>query len=83
MSKKNKKLQEKDIKHEEEKQISDVVEGGTSLDEQLSAKDEEIRSYVDRLQHLQAEFENYKKREVCDSKCRFFVRSLRDLVFNF
>ena len=84
MSKKNKKLQEKDMKHEEEeKQLSDGVEGGTSLDEQLAAKDEEIRSYVDRLQHLQAEFENYKKRvlrEMGQLEERIIDREILDFI---
>lgn len=66
MSKKDKKLQEKDMKREEEKQLSTEGEKSASVDAQLKAKDEEIRSYVDRLQHLQAEFENYKKRVLRD-----------------
>jgi molecular chaperone GrpE len=33
---------------------------------QLAAKDEEIRSLVDRLKRLQAEFENYRKRILRD-----------------
>jgi molecular chaperone GrpE len=32
----------------------------------VSAKDEEIRSLIDRLQRLQAEFENYRKRILRD-----------------
>lgn len=63
MSKKqNKSIKEEDTKRKEEKQLSTGEEKSSSLEAQLKAKDEEIRSYVDRLQHLQAEFENYKKR---------------------
>ena len=36
------------------------------LEELLRKKDEEIRSYIDRLKRLQAEFENYKKRVLRD-----------------
>ncbi len=41
---------------------------GTKLnaEERLAKKDEEIRSYIDRLKRLQAEFENYKKRVLRD-----------------
>jgi len=49
-----KKLNDKDKKEEK------------GRDELLAKKDEEIRSYIDRLKRLQAEFENYKKRVLRD-----------------
>lgn len=64
--KKDASIKKEDTKREEEKQISTQEEKSSSLEAQLKAKDEEIRSYVDRLQHLQAEFENYKKRVLRD-----------------
>ncbi len=65
MSYKHKKSQEQKMDHEEAKKPTEVREQ-VSIEEQLAGKDEEIRSYVDRLQHLQAEFENYKKRVLRD-----------------
>ena len=62
MSTKDKKSSEEDTKREAEKQPSEDGKNSPSLEEQLAAKDEEIRSYIDRLQRMQAEFENYKKR---------------------
>jgi len=67
MSKKqDKSIKEEDVKREEEKELSTEGEKNSSLEAQLKAKDEEIRSYIDRLQRLQAEFENYKKRVLRD-----------------
>ena len=84
MSKKDKKLQEKDVKHEEgQEQASKKEEEVTPLDAQLAAKDKEIRSYVDRLQHLQAEFENYKKRvlrEMGQLEERIVDREIMDFI---
>ncbi len=65
MSNKSKKAQEQRIDNEEVKKPTKVGEQ-VSIEEQLAAKDEEIRSYIDRLQRLQAEFENYKKRVLRD-----------------
>ncbi len=58
-----KKLNDKPDKKEEEKVESQEKE---NQDELLAKKDEEIRSYIDRLKRLQAEFENYKKRVLRD-----------------
>jgi len=40
--------------------------GEVDLQAQLAAKDDEVRSLVDRLKRLQAEFENYRKRILRD-----------------
>lgn len=86
MSKKNKdkQLHKQDLEHEEkQQQASEKGEQGVSLNEQLVAKDEEIRSYVDRLQRLQAEFENYKKRtlrEMAQLEERIVDREVLDFV---
>lgn len=65
MTDKSKKSQEEKMKVEQTEKAAEA-EKGASIEEQLAGKDEEIRSYIDRLQHLQAEFENYKKRVVRD-----------------
>ena len=44
----------------------DTPDGGAAPAGFANAKDEEIRSLVDRLQRLQAEFENYRKRILRD-----------------
>ncbi len=44
----------------------DAAAGVASLELAVAAKDEEIRSLVDRLKRLQAEFENYRKRILRD-----------------
>jgi len=84
MSKKDKQLHKQDIEHEEkQQQTSENGEQGVSLNEQLAAKDEEIRSYVDRLQRLQAEFENYKKRmlrEMGQREERIIDREVLDFI---
>ncbi|MCD6136260.1 nucleotide exchange factor GrpE [Candidatus Bipolaricaulota bacterium] len=82
MSKKDKKLQYEDVKREEE-QAANKEAQATPLAEQLAAKDEEIRSYVDRLQRLQAEFENYKKRvlrEMSQIEERIVDREILDFI---
>ncbi len=66
MTHKSKKPQEENIDREEAKRSTEVSQERFSIDEQLAAKDEEILSYIDRLQRLQAEFENYKKRVLRD-----------------
>ena len=83
MSKKDKELTKKDIEHEEKEQRSEQDEPNTSLSEQLAVKDEEIRSYIDRLQRLQAEFENYKKRmsrEIGQIEERIIDREIIDFI---
>lgn len=65
MTDKSKKSQEEKMKVEQTEKAAEAKKGA-SIEEQLAGKDEEIRSYIDRLQHLQAEFENYKKRVVRD-----------------
>ncbi len=54
-----------------EKQTADLTgeespatdrQSNAPIEEQLASKEEEIRSHIERLQRLQAEFENYKKR---------------------
>jgi len=77
-------LNKQDIKHEEkQQQPSGQDEQGASLSAQLAAKDEEIRSYIDRLQRLQAEFENYKKRmlrEMGQREERIIDREVLDFI---
>lgn len=83
MSKRDTKLQEQDVDREEEKQQSAESEKSASLDDESTAKEEEIRSYVDRLQRLQAEFENYKKRmsrEIGQLEQRIIDREVLDFI---
>lgn len=84
MSKKDKKLHEQGIEiKEEQAQPSEQGESSVSPSEQLAAKDEEIRSYVDRLQRMQAEFENYKKRmlrEMAQIEERIIDREILDFI---
>jgi len=51
------------MSNEEAKQVLEeqTVEG-TDTEARLAAKQEELASCIDRLKHLQADFENYKKR---------------------
>lgn len=84
MSKKHRKLHEQDV-DTEEKEVQPSKEGDESASpsEQIAAKDEEIRSCVDRLQHLQAEFENYKKRmlrEMGQLEERIIDREILDFI---
>ena len=58
-------------------------EGTPSLETQLSEKEEQIVSYIDRLQRLQAEFENYKKRmlrEMANLEERVADREILDVL---
>lgn len=59
------KKETKDLTEDVKKRKQGVEAEGQELptkDDFLLEKEEEIRSYVDRLKRLQAEFENYKKR---------------------
>ncbi len=54
-----------------------------SLEMQLAEKEEQILSYIDRLQRLQAEFENYKKRmlrEMTNLEERVADREILDVL---
>ena len=80
---KDKELHVQDLEHEEKRQPLVQDEIGASLSEHVAAKDEEIRSYVDRLQRLQAEFENYKKRmlrEIGQLEERIIDREIIDFI---
>jgi molecular chaperone GrpE len=58
-------------------------EGAPSLKTQLAEKEEQILSYIDRLQRLQAEFENYKKRmlrEMANLEERVADREILDVL---
>jgi len=86
MSKKDrdKEIDKQDLEREEkQQQPSEQDEPSAALSERLAAKDEELRSYVDRLQHLQAEFENYKKRmlrEMSQFEERIADREIIDFI---
>ncbi|MEA3238305.1 MAG: nucleotide exchange factor GrpE [Candidatus Bipolaricaulota bacterium] len=83
MSKRDTKLQEQDVDREEEKQQSAESEKSASLDDESTAKEEEIRSYIDRLQRMQAEFNNYKKRmsrEIGQLEQRIIDREVLDFI---
>jgi len=59
------KKETRDVTEEVKEKMQGVEAEGQELptkDGLLLEKEEEIRSYVDRLKRLQAEFENYKKR---------------------
>jgi len=63
---KSKKSQDENTDRKGAENAAEQLQESLSMDGQLSDKDEEIRSYIDRLQRLQAEFENYKKRVLRD-----------------
>lgn len=48
----------------EKKDIEEEKRGGSteSLKKELKEKEQQIKEYIDRIKHLQADFENYKKR---------------------
>ncbi len=51
---------------EVKQEIERAAESDVSLHGQIQAKEDEIKSLVDRIMRLQAEFENYKKRMARD-----------------
>lgn len=53
--------------------------GPKGFTEELKKKDEEIASYIDMLQRLKAEFENYKKRIERDQVV-FFEMATKDII---
>lgn len=58
-------------------------EGTPSIETQLAEKEKRILSYIDRLQRLQAEFENYKKRilrEMTNLEERVADREILDVL---
>ena len=61
-----KKLNDKPEEKEKEEEKVENQDKKNDKDELLAKKDEEIRSYIDRIKRLQAEFENYKKRVLRD-----------------
>ena len=75
------KKMDKKPEQEKETQTSEVKE--KDLEELLAERDEQIASYIDRLQRLQAEFENYKKRtlrEMAGLEERIVDREILDFL---
>jgi molecular chaperone GrpE len=73
-----------DMKVKNERRTEAMNEQETpSLEMQLAEKEEQILSYIDRLQRLQAEFENYKKRvlrEMANLEERVADREILDVI---
>ncbi|MCK4391505.1 nucleotide exchange factor GrpE, partial [Candidatus Bipolaricaulota bacterium] len=71
-------------------EVKEKMQGVEAEEQELPTKDgilvkkeEEIRSYVDRLKRLQAEFENYKKRglrEMANLEERISDREILDFL---
>jgi len=72
-----------DKKPEQEKETRAGEVKEKDLEKLLTEKDEQIASYIDRLQRLQAEFENYKKRtlrEMAGLEERIVDREILDFL---
>jgi len=75
-SKAGKKRKLKIEKMEKEKQLEKEI---TRLKEELLEKDEQLCEYVDTLQRLQAEFENFKKRTLKEQN-KLVLLANKDLI---
>jgi len=62
MAKEAKAKAETEIKEEKGGKVEGEAKEIDSLKEELKKKEEQIKEYIVRLKHLQADFENYKKR---------------------
>lgn len=74
---------------EDEEKISITGEQFAKLEEELAKEKEEKEKYIDRLQNLQAEFSNYRKRVIkekstlAEQTTRDFVLELLPIIDNF
>ncbi len=70
---------EAEQKHKEDEGHREKKDKLASLKEELKKKEEEAASYLDMLQRLKAEFENYKKRVERD-QAAFFEMASKDII---
>lgn len=66
-------------KTEQKEKKKDLKKENTFLKEQIKKKENELSDYVDMLKHLQAEFENYKKRVVRE-QTNFLEFACKDII---
>ncbi|PRX28351.1 molecular chaperone GrpE [Orenia metallireducens] len=78
-----------DIKAELDEEVSETDQQFAELEEELAKEKEEKEKYIDRLQRLQAEFSNYRKRVIkeksnlAEQATKDFIVELLPIIDNF
>ncbi len=88
-AKKSKTKKKKTADNEMNKRVTELEEEILELKKELEKKTEESEEYLDHLQRLKAEFENYKKRvmkeklNIANQAKQEFISKFLDIVDNF